>query len=51
MENENEKNSASGNMVINESRGRDDKHQNPMKRGSSKNVVASVDMRVAGGRD
>nr|GEW88109.1 hypothetical protein [Tanacetum cinerariifolium] len=45
---ETEKNAASGSMVIDENRGRDDLHQNPKKRGTSKDVVASLDKRVAG---
>nr|GEV84874.1 hypothetical protein [Tanacetum cinerariifolium] len=43
-----EKNAASGSMVIDENRGRDDLRQNPKKRGTSKDVVASLDKRVAG---
>ncbi|GJU37022.1 putative retrotransposon gag domain, aspartic peptidase domain protein [Tanacetum coccineum] len=45
---ETEKNAASGSMVIDENRGRDDVRQNPKKRGTSKDVVASLDQRVAG---
>ncbi|GJS64506.1 putative retrotransposon gag domain, aspartic peptidase domain protein [Tanacetum coccineum] len=43
-----EKNAASGSTVIDENRGRDDVRQNPKKRGTSKDVVASLDQRVAG---
>nr|GEW33167.1 putative retrotransposon Gag domain, aspartic peptidase domain protein [Tanacetum cinerariifolium] len=43
-----EKNAASGSTVIDENRGRDDLRQNPKKRGKSKNIVASLDQRVAG---
>ncbi|GKA98700.1 hypothetical protein Tco_0826637, partial [Tanacetum coccineum] len=43
-----EKNAASGSTVIDENRGQDDLHQNPKKRGTSKDVVASLDQRVAG---
>ncbi|GJV83150.1 putative retrotransposon gag domain, aspartic peptidase domain protein [Tanacetum coccineum] len=43
-----EKNAASGSTVIDENRGRDDVSQNPKKRGTSKDVVASLDQRVAG---
>ncbi|GJR99093.1 hypothetical protein Tco_0315602 [Tanacetum coccineum] len=35
-------------MVIDENRGQDDLHQNPKKRGTSKDVVASLDQRVEG---
>ncbi|GJS47412.1 putative nucleotidyltransferase, ribonuclease H [Tanacetum coccineum] len=42
------KNAASGSMVIDENRIRDDTHQQPKKRGTSKDVVASLDQRVAG---
>nr|GFB41798.1 hypothetical protein CTI12_AA187700 [Tanacetum cinerariifolium] len=45
---ETEKNAASGSTVIDENRGRDDLRQNPKKRGTSKDVVASLDKRVAG---
>ncbi|GJU98173.1 ATP-binding cassette subfamily C member 8 [Tanacetum coccineum] len=45
---ETEKNAASGSMIIDENRGRDDTRQNPKKRGTSKEVVASLDQRVAG---
>ncbi|GJS85676.1 putative nucleotidyltransferase, ribonuclease H [Tanacetum coccineum] len=43
-----DKNAASGSTVIDENRGRDDVHQNPKKKGMSKDVVASLDQRVAG---
>ncbi|GJZ53761.1 hypothetical protein Tco_0608646 [Tanacetum coccineum] len=43
-----EKNGASGSMVVDENRGRDDARQHPKKRGTSKDVVASLDKRVAG---
>nr|GEY15953.1 hypothetical protein [Tanacetum cinerariifolium] len=43
-----EKNAASGSTVIDKNRGRDDLRQNPKKRGTSKDVVASLDKRVAG---
>ncbi|GJY14835.1 putative retrotransposon gag domain, nucleotide-binding alpha-beta plait domain protein [Tanacetum coccineum] len=43
-----EKNATSGSTVIDENRGRDDLRQNPKKRGTSKDVVASLDQRVAG---
>ncbi|GJV02082.1 putative retrotransposon gag domain, aspartic peptidase domain protein [Tanacetum coccineum] len=43
-----EKNTASRSTVIDENRGRDDLLQNPKKRGTSKDVVASLDQRVAG---
>nr|GEY02465.1 hypothetical protein [Tanacetum cinerariifolium] len=42
-----EKNVTSGSTVIDENRGRDDVRQNPKKRGTSKDVVASLDQRVA----
>ncbi|GJT50986.1 ATP-binding cassette subfamily C member 8 [Tanacetum coccineum] len=45
---ETEKNAASGSTVIDENKGRDDLRQNPKKRGTSKDVVASLDQRVAG---
>ncbi|GKE10456.1 hypothetical protein Tco_1414007 [Tanacetum coccineum] len=45
---ESEKNAASGGTVIDENRGRDDLRQNPKKRGTSKDVMASLDQRVAG---
>ncbi|GKB07141.1 putative retrotransposon gag domain, aspartic peptidase domain protein [Tanacetum coccineum] len=45
---ETEKNAASGSTVIEENRGRDDVRQKPKKRGTSKDVVASLDQRVAG---
>nr|GFA01784.1 hypothetical protein [Tanacetum cinerariifolium]GFA08058.1 hypothetical protein [Tanacetum cinerariifolium] len=45
---ETEKNAASGSTVIDENRGRDDLRQNPKKRGTSKDVVESLDKRVAG---
>ncbi|GJZ49131.1 hypothetical protein Tco_0603321 [Tanacetum coccineum] len=45
---ETEKNAASGSTVVDENRGRDDVRQNPKKRGTSKDVVASLDQRVAG---
>ncbi|GKA79133.1 putative reverse transcriptase domain-containing protein [Tanacetum coccineum] len=48
MANETEKNDASGSAVIDENRGRDDARQHPKKRGTSKDVVASLDKRVAG---
>ncbi|GJW42912.1 hypothetical protein Tco_0071711 [Tanacetum coccineum] len=48
MANENEKIGASGSAVVDENRGRDDVRQNPKKRGTSKDVVASLDQRVAG---
>ncbi|GJU61059.1 putative retrotransposon gag domain, aspartic peptidase domain protein [Tanacetum coccineum] len=40
------KNVASGSTVIDENRGRDDARQNPKNRGTSKDVVASLDKRV-----
>ncbi|GJY07330.1 hypothetical protein Tco_0374384 [Tanacetum coccineum] len=43
-----EKNAASGSTVIDENRGRDDLRQNLKKRGTSKDVVASLDQRVTG---
>ncbi|GJW49958.1 hypothetical protein Tco_0091309 [Tanacetum coccineum] len=43
-----EKNGASGSVVVDEKRGRDDARQHPKKRGTSKDVVASLDKRVAG---
>nr|GEZ87487.1 hypothetical protein [Tanacetum cinerariifolium] len=46
MANETEKNGASG-SVVDENQGRDDARQHPKKRGTSKNVVASLDKRVA----
>ncbi|GJT57578.1 hypothetical protein Tco_0992632 [Tanacetum coccineum] len=48
MANENEKIGASGSVVVDENRGRDDVRQNPKKRGTSKDIVASLDHRVAG---
>ncbi|GJW07148.1 hypothetical protein Tco_1569571 [Tanacetum coccineum] len=45
---ETKKNAASGSTVIDENRGQDDVRQNPKKRGMSKDVVASLDQRVAG---
>ncbi|GJZ87075.1 RNA-directed DNA polymerase, eukaryota [Tanacetum coccineum] len=42
------KNAASGSTVIDENRGRDDLRQNPKTRETSKDVVASLDQRVAG---
>nr|GEW84162.1 hypothetical protein [Tanacetum cinerariifolium] len=45
---ETEKNVASESTVIDENRGRDDTRQQPKKRGTSKDVVASLDQRVAG---
>ncbi|GKA38078.1 putative retrotransposon gag domain, nucleotide-binding alpha-beta plait domain protein [Tanacetum coccineum] len=48
MTNENEKIGASGSPIVDENWGRDDVHQNPKKRGTSKDVVASLDQRVAG---
>nr|GFA05221.1 putative retrotransposon Gag domain, nucleotide-binding alpha-beta plait domain protein [Tanacetum cinerariifolium] len=47
MANETEKNGASR-SVVDENRGRDDARQHPKKRGTSKDVVASLDKRVAG---
>ncbi|GJR16150.1 zinc knuckle CX2CX4HX4C containing protein [Tanacetum coccineum] len=44
---ETEKNAASGSTVIDVNRGRDDLRQNPKKRCTSKDVVASLDQRVA----
>ncbi|GKB68078.1 hypothetical protein Tco_0929490 [Tanacetum coccineum] len=41
-------NTASGSAVVDENRGRDDARQHPKKRGTSKDVVASLDKRVAG---
>ncbi|GJX32362.1 putative retrotransposon gag domain, aspartic peptidase domain protein [Tanacetum coccineum] len=43
-----ENNAVSGSTVIDENKGRDDVRQNPKKRGTSKDVVASLDQRVAG---
>ncbi|GKD50534.1 putative retrotransposon gag domain, aspartic peptidase domain protein [Tanacetum coccineum] len=43
-----EKNAASRSTVIDENRGRDDVRQNPKKSGTSNDVVASLDQRVAG---
>ncbi|GKD71156.1 putative retrotransposon gag domain, aspartic peptidase domain protein [Tanacetum coccineum] len=48
MEIKTEKNAASGSTVIDENRGRVDVRQNLKKRGTSKDVVASLDQRVAG---
>ncbi|GKA85072.1 putative nucleotidyltransferase, ribonuclease H [Tanacetum coccineum] len=45
---ETEKNIASGSTVIDQNRGRDDLRQQPKKRGTSKDVVASLDQRVVG---
>nr|GEW99580.1 putative retrotransposon Gag domain, aspartic peptidase domain protein [Tanacetum cinerariifolium] len=45
---ETEKNTASGSTVIDENMGRDDARQNLKKRGTSKDVVASLDQRVMG---
>nr|GEU86003.1 retrovirus-related Pol polyprotein from transposon TNT 1-94 [Tanacetum cinerariifolium] len=45
---ETEKNGASGSTVMDENRGRDDVRQNPKNRGAPKDVVASLDKRVAG---
>nr|GEX43770.1 putative retrotransposon Gag domain, nucleotide-binding alpha-beta plait domain protein [Tanacetum cinerariifolium] len=47
MANETEKNGTSG-SVVDENRDRDDARQHPKKRGTSKDVVASLDKRVAG---
>nr|GFA50864.1 hypothetical protein [Tanacetum cinerariifolium] len=47
MANETEKNGASG-SIVDENQGRDDARQHPKKRGTSKDVVASLDKRVAG---
>nr|GEU57083.1 hypothetical protein [Tanacetum cinerariifolium] len=47
MANETEKNGASG-SVVDENRGRDNARQHPKKRGTSKDIVASLDKRVAG---
>ncbi|GKF42659.1 hypothetical protein Tco_0126001, partial [Tanacetum coccineum] len=44
---ETKKNAASGSTVIDENMGQDDLRQNPKKRGTSKDVVASLDQRVA----
>ncbi|GJR65638.1 hypothetical protein Tco_0011703 [Tanacetum coccineum] len=46
MANENEKIGASGSAIVDENRGRDDMRQNPKKRGTSKDVMASLDQRV-----
>ncbi|GJS97949.1 putative retrotransposon gag domain, aspartic peptidase domain protein [Tanacetum coccineum] len=43
-----EKNTASGSVVVDENRGCDDTRQQPKKRGTSKDVVASLDQREAG---
>nr|GEU90614.1 hypothetical protein [Tanacetum cinerariifolium] len=45
---ETEKNAGSGSRIIDENRGRDDTRQQPKKKGTSKDVVASLDQRVAG---
>ncbi|GJZ39976.1 putative retrotransposon gag domain, aspartic peptidase domain protein [Tanacetum coccineum] len=45
---ETEKNAASRSTVIDENRGRDELRHQPKKRGTSKDVVASLDQRVAG---
>ncbi|GJX21215.1 putative retrotransposon gag domain, aspartic peptidase domain protein [Tanacetum coccineum] len=45
---ETEKNAASGSTVIDENRGRNDLRHQPKKRGTSKDVVVSLDHRVAG---
>nr|GEV90020.1 hypothetical protein [Tanacetum cinerariifolium] len=45
---ETEKNAASGSTVFDKNRGRDDTRQQPNKRGTSKDVVASLDQQVAG---
>nr|GEW28756.1 hypothetical protein [Tanacetum cinerariifolium] len=47
MANETKKNGASR-SVVDENRGQDDARQHPKKRGTSKDVVASLDKRVAG---
>ncbi|GKF56156.1 hypothetical protein Tco_0166496 [Tanacetum coccineum] len=43
---ETEKNGTSESMVVDENRGWDDARQNPKKRGTSEDVVASLDKRV-----
>ncbi|GKB34711.1 hypothetical protein Tco_0879653 [Tanacetum coccineum] len=48
MANENEKIGASGSAVVDENQGRDDVCQNPKKRGTSRDVMESLDQRVAG---
>ncbi|GJU98143.1 ATP-binding cassette subfamily C member 8 [Tanacetum coccineum] len=45
---ETEKNDASKSLVIDENRGQDDLRHQPKKRGTSKEVMASLDQRVAG---
>ncbi|GJW42050.1 hypothetical protein Tco_0070849 [Tanacetum coccineum] len=45
---ETEKNADSGSTVIDENRGQDNARQNPKNRGTSKDVMASLDKRVAG---
>ncbi|GJW18665.1 hypothetical protein Tco_0026101 [Tanacetum coccineum] len=45
---ETEKNAASKSLVIDENRGQDDLRHQPKKRGTSKEVMASLDQRVAG---
>nr|GEV60448.1 inactive leucine-rich repeat receptor-like protein kinase CORYNE [Tanacetum cinerariifolium] len=45
---ETEKNVASGSMVIDENKGRDDTRQQPKKKCTSKHVVASLDQKVKG---
>ncbi|GKE37459.1 hypothetical protein Tco_1460864, partial [Tanacetum coccineum] len=46
--NKTQKNGASGSAVVGENQGRDDARQHLKKRGTSKDVVASLDKRVAG---
>ncbi|GKC22604.1 hypothetical protein Tco_1024754 [Tanacetum coccineum] len=48
MANETKKKCASGSAVVDENQGRHDARKNPKKRGTSKDVVASLDKRVAG---
>nr|GEU90766.1 hypothetical protein [Tanacetum cinerariifolium] len=48
MANETNKNCASGSAVVDENQGRHDARKTPKKRGTSKDVVASLDKRVAG---
>lgn len=48
MANETDKIGASGSLVIDERQGREDKRQDPKKRGASKDVMSSFDKRLAG---
>ena len=48
MANVTEKIGASGSVILDERQGRDDKRQDPKKRGTSKDVVTSLDTRLTG---